>query len=257
MSPRPDLPTNPLVVALDTADLGRATRLTERLARHVGLAKVGLELYSAHGPASVEATAAHAPVFLDVKLHDIPTTVGRAAKVLGRLGVALLTVHASGGPAMVAAAAEGLGAGADESGAPAPLVIAVTVLTSLSDGDLADVGQEAAGDQVPRLARLAVAAGAAGVVCAPRDLGAVRDAIGDGPVVVTPGIRPTGSGHDDHARAATPAEALDAGADLLVVGRPITAADDPVAAAARILDRIGGRAGARRTERGRRHHERP
>ncbi len=251
MSTRPDLPANPLAVALDTSDLGDATRLIEQLARHVGLAKVGLELFAAHGPGAVAAVSAHAPVFLDVKLHDIPTTVERAASVLGRLGVALLTVHASGGQTMVAAAKEGLAAGADGAGGPPPLVIAVTALTSLSDADLAAVGQATAGEQVPRLARLAVEAGADGVVCAPRDLGAVREAIGDGPVVVTPGIRPAGTGHDDHARAATPVEALDDGADLLVVGRPITAADDPVAAAAGILEELGGRAGAGRTDAGR------
>jgi orotidine-5'-phosphate decarboxylase len=234
----PRLPANPLIVALDTDDLDAAVGLVGDLERHVGMAKVGLELFSSHGPGAVRAVADHAPVFLDVKLHDIPTTVERSARVLGRLGVSLLTVHASGGPAMIAAAATGLAAGADEVGHPAPLLVAVTVLTSLSDGDLAAAGQAVVAEQVPRLARLASSAGADGVVCAPRDLAAVRDAIGVEPVVVTPGIRPPGAVHDDHARAATPAQALADGADLLVVGRPITAAPNPVAAASAILDDV-------------------
>lgn len=227
--------TNPLIVALDLADLEEATALAARLAHRVGSVKVGLELFSAYGPDAVDAVAAHAPVFLDMKLHDIPNQVGRTARVLGRLGVSLLTVHASGGPAMVTAAAEGLAAGADEAGRPRPLLVAVTVLTSLTDADLDLVGQRPAGEQAPRLARLAVEAGAHGVVCAPRDLPVVRSTIGTEPVVVTPGIRPSGSGHDDHARATTPAHAIADGADLLVVGRPITAAEDPVAAAEGIL----------------------
>lgn len=231
----PETPANPLIVALDLPDLEEASALAARLARHVGLVKVGLELFSAHGPHAVTELAAHAPVFLDVKLHDIPHQVGRAARVLGGLGVSILTVHASGGRAMVAAAADGLAAGADAAGHPPPLLVAVTALTSLSDDDLDSVGQGTAGEQVPRLAELAVAAGADGVVCAPRDLGQVRAVLGSGPVVVTPGIRPSGTDHDDHARGASPSQAVAAGADLLVVGRPITTAEDPVAAAQAIL----------------------
>jgi orotidine-5'-phosphate decarboxylase len=162
-------------------------------------------------------------VFLDLKLHDIPTTVERAAARLADLGVGLLTVHASGGPAMVAAAVAGLG----EAGR----ILAVTVLTSMSDDDLAATNQPPAATQVPALAAMAVGAGAPGLVCAPRDLAAVRGAVGSGVVLVVPGIRPAGSGDDDHARAATPAAAVADGADLLVIGRPITRAADPVAAA--------------------------
>lgn len=216
-----------LAVALDVPDPREAERLAAALAGHVGWCKVGLELYSAGGPQVVAAIARHAPVFLDLKLHDIPATVGRAAASVGDLGVGLLTVHATGGPAMLEAAVEGLG--------DAGTVLAVTVLTSMSDGDLAAVQQPAAAVQVPHLARLAVDAGVPGLVCAAPDLRAVRDAVGASPLLVTPGIRPTGTSADDQVRVATPAAAVADGADLLVVGRPITRAADPVAAADAIV----------------------
>jgi orotidine-5'-phosphate decarboxylase len=223
--------TNPLIVALDVPTLDEAEDLARALSGEVGHLKVGLELFGAHGPEAVRRIAAHAPVFLDLKLHDIPTTVGRAARVLGGLGVQMLTVHATGAGPMVAAAVEGLAAG----GSPDALVLAVTVLTSMSDDDLASVAQPGAQEQVPRLARVATAAGAQGLVCAPRDLTAVRAAVGPDTVLVTPGVRPAGGGTDDHARAATPAEATAAGADHLVVGRPVTRATDPVADARAIV----------------------
>jgi orotidine-5'-phosphate decarboxylase len=212
-----------IVVALDVPTLGEATDLATALAGEVGWLKVGLELFAAEGPAAVRAIAAHAPVFLDLKLHDIPATVERAAGRIASLGAALLTVHASGGPEMVAAAVRGLGDGGQ--------VLAVTVLTSMSDDDLAAAGQSAAAVQVPALARMAVEAGAPGLVCAAPDLAAVRDAVGPTVRLVTPGIRPSGAAVDDQVRVATPASAVADGADLLVVGRPITRADDPVAAA--------------------------
>jgi orotidine-5'-phosphate decarboxylase len=211
-----------IVVALDVPTLDEAITLADVLAGHVGWFKVGLELFSAHGPEAVAAIRERGPVFLDVKLHDIPTTVERAAKRIAGLGVGLVTVHASGGSTMVRAAVEGLG----DAGA----VLAVTVLTSMSDTDLAAVNAPVAQIQVPAMARLAVDAGAPGLVCAPRDLRLVRDAVGPRPLLVVPGIRPAGAGDDDHARAAAPAAAVSDGADLLVVGRPITRADDPVAA---------------------------
>jgi orotidine-5'-phosphate decarboxylase len=223
-----------ICVALDVPTLDEAEALARRLAGEVGVFKVGLELFGAHGPEAVRAIAQHGPVFLDVKLHDIPTTVERAAQRLGALGVALLTVHAGGGAPMVRAAVEGLAAG----GAGGGRVLAVTVLTSMSDDDLASVNAPAAATQVPALARLAVDAGAPGLVCAPRDLGRVREEVGTSPMVVTPGIRPAGSGDDDHARAATPGAAIGDGADLLVVGRPITRAADPVDAARRVAAEI-------------------
>lgn len=218
---------NPLIAALDTADLGELERFAAALGPHVGYLKVGLQAYTAHGPAAVAAAAAWAPVFLDVKLHDIPTTVAGAARAAARLGVDLLTVHAAGGPAMVAAAVEA---------APAVRILAVTVLTSLDDATLADLGQGPASEQVPRLASLAVAAGAAGVVCAPTEARVVRAAIGPTGLVVTPGIRLAGADTDDQARVATPRAAIDAGATHLVVGRPLTQAGDPAGAAQAILE---------------------
>ncbi len=214
---------NPIIVALDVPRLDDAVALARDLQGHVGWFKVGLELFAAHGPEAVTAIRPFGPIFLDVKLHDIPTTVERAAERLAGLDVGLLTVHASGGPTMVAAAVTGLG--------DAGRVLAVTVLTSTSDAELAAMGMDAAATQVPRMARLAVDAGAPGLVCAPRDVAAVRAEVGPDVLLVTPGVRPAGGDDEDHARAATPAEALAAGADLLVIGRPITRADDPVAAA--------------------------
>lgn len=222
---------NPLVVALDLPDLAGAADLAARLAGEVGGFKIGLELFAGHGPAAVERVAAAGAVFLDLKLHDIATTVRRAARRLRDLPVWAVTVHATGGPAMVAAARAGL-----DGGSRRPLVVAVTVLTSLSDADLARLGMPPAAEQVPRLARLAVDAGADGLVCAPDDLPAVRATVGDGPVVVVPAVRPPGTAADEHARSATPAQALAAGADRLVVGRPVTRAADPVRAARAVLD---------------------
>lgn len=212
-----------LAVALDVETLDEAEGLAARLSGHVGVFKVGLELFSAHGPEAVRRIGTHGPVFLDLKLHDIPTTVRRATARLATLGVDHLTVHASGGPAMVEAAVEGLG----EHGT----VLAVTVLTSLSAHDLQAVGLDAVEESVPRLAALATGAGAGGVVCAAPDLAAVRSAVAAGAELVTPGIRPAGAGDDDQSRVATPARAVRDGATLLVVGRPITRAEDPVAAA--------------------------
>lgn len=230
---RPD----PLVVALDTADLDRLSSLAAAVGPHVGCLKVGLEAYTAHGPTAVAAAAAHAAVFLDLKLHDIPATAGAAAAAAAELGVSLLTVHAAGGETMVRAAVENAG--------PHTSVLAVTVLTSLDDAGLASVGQPVASEQVPRLAALAVSAGAEGVVCAPDEIAAVRAAVGDQPLVVTPGVRPAGADPHDHARAMAPRTALDAGADVLVVGRPITDAPDP-AVAARELRAEAGAAGRSR-----------
>ena len=223
-------PHERLAVALDVPTLDEAEELARRLAGEVGWFKVGLELFSAHGPQAIAAIESYGPVFLDVKLHDIPTTVERAARRIAGLGVGLLTIHASGGPTMVRAAVEGLGT----SGR----VLAVTVLTSTSDDELAGMNIPPADRQVPHLAELAVDAGAAGIVCAPRDLGAVRGVVGAEPLVVTPGIRPADGDVDDHARAATPTAAVQGGADLLVVGRPITRSNVPVEAARRIVQEL-------------------
>lgn len=230
----------PIAVALDVPTLDEAVELAAVLTDEVAVCKVGLELFGAHGPEAVARIREQAPVFLDLKLHDIPTTVGRAARVLGRLGVAMVTVHASGAAPMISAAVEGLQAGHEEAGhdGDPPIVLAVTVLTSMSDRDLASTGAPAAGQQVPALASLAVEAGAQGLVCAPTDVAVVRAAVGTDVTLVTPGVRPSWAQADDQARVATPAEALGAGADLLVVGRPITRADDPAGAARRIGDEL-------------------
>jgi orotidine-5'-phosphate decarboxylase len=229
MGPEPPnlAPRERLVVALDVPTLEEASALARLLEGHVGWFKVGLELFVAHGPAAVTAIAAHGPVFLDLKLHDIPTTVARAVSSAVRLDVALLTIHTAGGSAMMRAAREAAG--------DALRLLGVTVLTSTSDPELAALGSDPAVVQVPRLARLAAEAGIHGLVCAPTDLGGVRAAVGSQTLLVTPGIRALPSASDDHARALSAPEAVRAGADLLVVGRPITRASDPVAAAVGIV----------------------
>jgi orotidine-5'-phosphate decarboxylase len=174
----------------------------------------------------VAALRPRAPIFLDLKLHDIPTTVGRAAGNAGRLGPAMLTVHALGGPAMVEAAVRESAAGAKDAGFDPPAVIAVTVLSSIGGESLASPAS---------LAYEAVAAGAAGVTVSGDDVRTVREVLGDEPIVVVPGVRPAGAGTNDHARVVTPHEALAAGADYVVVGRPITDSNDPAAAARAVL----------------------
>lgn len=221
--------TSPLIVALDTADAARLETLAAAVAPHAGHLKVGLEAFAALGPAAVAAASARLPVFLDLKLHDIPNTVRGAAAAAADLSVAMLTVHASGGPAMIAAAA---------TAAPDVAVLAVTVLTSLDDDELALLGHPPSGEQVPRLARLAMENGAAGIVCSPHEIESVREAVGSGPSIVVPGVRPVGEGIDDQSRTATPADALAAGATHLVIGRPITRSDDPGAACRQILKEL-------------------
>jgi orotidine-5'-phosphate decarboxylase len=223
-------PPNPLIVALDTSDLDVAVGMAGRLAGRVGMVKAGLELFTAHGPKAVLGLGEHAPVFLDLKLHDIPTTAGRAARNAGRLGVRMVTVHALGGPNMVRAAVDGAAEGAGVAGVPPPDVVAVTVLSSLA---------EAAGASPASLAFEAVTAGAAGAVVSGDDVEVVREALGDRPVLVVPGIRPAGHGSNDHVRVLTPSEAMDAGATYVVVGRPITEAADPAAAAEAVLREVG------------------
>lgn len=217
---------NPLIAALDTADLGRVERLATALGPHVAFLKIGLEAFAAHGPAATAAAARHAPVFCDLKLHDIPNTVAGAAAAVARLGVEFLTVHTSGGPAMIAAAVKA---------APDVAVLGVTVLTSLDDAVLASVGQPPATEQVPRLAVIAMDAGARGVVCAPTDVAVVRAAVGPDALLVVPGIRPRGARQGDQARVATPKAAMKAGADFLVVGRPLIGSKDPATAARTLL----------------------
>jgi orotidine-5'-phosphate decarboxylase len=221
---------NPLIVALDTSDPDAAAAFAERLRGLAGMVKVGLELFTAAGPDAVRGIRHHAPVFLDLKLHDIPNTVERAARNVGALRVDLLTVHALGGSDMVRAAVAGAMEGALAASAPPPGIIAITVLSSLAGEDLASPAS---------LAFEAVSAGARGVVVSGEDVEDVRTALGPEPLLLVPGIRPQGFGSNDHARVLTPRAALEKGADYLVVGRPITEATDPAAAARAVLRECG------------------
>ena len=218
-----------LALVLDVDDLEVARRLAQTLRPWFGVAKVGLELFSAAGPDAIETMAELGyEVFADLKLHDIPTTVGRASRVLGSLGATYVTMHAFGGVDMLRAGVEGLAEGADLAGLPVPTALAVTVLTS--DGG-------APPHILPKRVGLALEAGCGGLVCAVSDVAEARR-LGPDLLIVTPGIRPAGSPTHDQARAATPQEAFAAGADLLVIGRAVTAADDPVLAAAALVESL-------------------
>jgi len=226
---RPAHAAERLIAALDVAQAAPAAALAKALAGRVGLVKVGLELFVAAGPAGVAHVAeAGLPLFLDLKLHDIPNTVAGAVRSASALGVAMLTLHAAGGAAMMSAAREA----AEAASGSRPLLLAVTVLTSLREPDLAALGLAGPAEAaVLRLARLALDSGADGLVCSAREVAALREAFGPAPALVVPGVRPAGAPADDQARTATPREAVAAGADWLVVGRPLTRADNPVAAA--------------------------
>jgi orotidine-5'-phosphate decarboxylase len=225
----PDQVRQKLALALDVDDLVVALRLARDLRPWFGTAKVGLELFSAVGPDAVSALSELGyDVFCDLKLHDIPNTVSKAARVLGALGASYLTLHASGGGAMLRAGVDGLAAGAAEAGLEPPIALGVTVLTS--DGG-------APPHILPKRVAEAIEGGCGGIVCAASD---VREARQYAPRlrIVVPGIRPAGVAAHDQARAATPRDAVDAGADLLVIGRAVTAAEDPVAAAAAVAAEI-------------------
>lgn len=226
MIPRP---VNPLVVALDVSDLDRAETLAAQLSGGAGMLKVGLELFWANGPDAVRRVAPHGPVFVDSKLHDIPNTVERAAANIARLGVAMLNVHALGGEAMMAAAVRGAARGADEAGVAAPLVLAVTVLSSLAGEEFASPAS---------LAFEAREAGAGGVVVSGDDVETVRQVCGEEFCLVVPGVRPSGSNGHDQVRILTPEEAVERGADYLVVGRPITESGDPAGVARSIISSV-------------------
>jgi orotidine-5'-phosphate decarboxylase len=219
-----------LIVAIDTADLGRAASWAAATAPHVALFKVGLEFFLAHGAAGVRALAGR-PIFLDLKLHDIPNTVAGGVRAVLPLAPRMLTVHAGGGAAMISAARNA----AEARGSDRPIILAVTVLTSLDADALAETGVIGSpAEQVLRLGRLALSAGADGLVCSPQEVAMLRQALGPGPKLVVPGIRPAGSAVGDQARVMTPRDAVAAGADWIVVGRPITEAPDPQAVAAAI-----------------------
>ena len=214
---------NPIFVALDTPSLERARSLAELVRGEAGGVKLGLEFFSANGPAGVAAIAkVGLPIFLDLKLHDIPNTVAKAVEALAALEPAVMTVHAAGGRAMLEAA--------KSAASPRTKVVAVTVLTSLDGGDLQSIGViSEPREQVERLANLAKASGVDGIVCSGAEVAAARAAWPEGYFVV-PGVRPVGGDVSDQKRVVTPRQALDDGASMLVIGRPITGASDPAAA---------------------------
>ena len=226
-----------LIIALDVPSATEARTVVDALGDAVAFYKVGLELFIADGEATLAMLRERGKrVFLDLKLHDIPRTVERAVGSAARFGVDLLTIHACGGKAMIAAAASAASAAPNP-----PKILAVTVLTSLDNSDLADigVGRDAVA-QVDALGRLAVESGADGLVCSPKEVGRLRVALGPTPYLVTPGIRPAGGALGDQKRVATPADAVRDGASGIVVGRPVVQAPDPRAAALAILDEMRG-----------------
>jgi len=222
-------PRDRLVVALDVSAREEILRLVDDLHDAVGVFKIGLQAFVANGPSIVrEVVARNARVFLDLKIHDIPNTARHAIAEAASLGATIATVHASGGEAMLRACAH-----------DSLLVLGVTVLTSLDDAELQRIGfSGSALDNAVRLARLAQSAGLRGVVSSPQEIAAIRDACGRDFVILTPGIRPRGADAGDQRRTMTPREAIDAGADYIVVGRPITSAADPRSAAQRIVEEM-------------------
>ena len=224
-------PRDRLIVALDRSDRDEILALADSLSDAVGMFKVGLQAFVANGPAIVREVAARGPVFLDLKLHDIPNTASHAAAEAGTQGATLLTVHASGGVAMMQACRA--------STAASTRLLGVTILTSLGADDLAQIGFE--GDPLRnavRLARLAMVAGLDGVVASPLEIEAIRAACGEGPLIVVPGIRSSGEQAADQRRTMTAGDAVGRGASYIVVGRPIIAAQDPRVAAMRLVDEI-------------------
>ena len=230
----PSSPKDRLAVALDLPSEREALHLVDRLGNTCRWFKVGMELYYAAGNSIVQKLRDRGfDIFLDLKLHDIPTTVAGAVRSATEAGATLLTVHASGGRAMMTAAAEAA------SAPGSPRLLAVTVLTSMDASELAGIGITASpADQVLRLAKLAQASGIDGMVCSPEEVAVLRKQTGPDTLLVIPGIRPTGTAVEDQKRIATPAQAIAAGASMLVVGRPITRAADPAAAAQAILEEI-------------------
>lgn len=220
-----------LIVALDDPDLESSEGLAKDLAGRVAACKIGSTLFAEHGPEAIFAIGRHAPVFCDLKLHDIPAQVKNAAGVLAKHGIWMITAHASGGREMFEAAVRGAG--------PSVIVAGVTVVTSMSESGLESVGQ---GDDVTaqavRLGRIAVEAGARALICSGREIEALRSEFGPDVLLVVPGVRPAGSASEDQERIVTPSQAASAGADYIVVGRPITASQDPIAAADQILSEL-------------------
>ena len=229
-----------VVFAMDVAHFEDAQRFVRLLRNRIGLFKVGKQLFTHAGPKVLDMIRQHGQrAFLDLKFHDIPNTVAKASQEATRLEVAMFNVHALGGLEMMKAAVQATRDKAKELGTRKPLLLGVTVLTSLDDQSLRQVGIEGSVEEaVSRLARLAVEAGMDGVVASPREIGLIRKACGQDFVVVTPGVRPATVAQDDQRRVLTPGDAIKAGADYLVIGRPIQHAPDPVEAVERIVEEI-------------------
>ena len=234
-------PANPIFVAIDTTSLDAAQHVAHRVTPYVGGIKLGLEFFYAHGPDGLRRMADHGlPIFLDAKLHDIPNTVAGAVRAITALPVTYVTLHASGGQAMLQAARTAADETAHRLHTERPRLLGVTVLTSLDSHDLHAIGQDpAAHHQVDRLAFLAVEAGIDGVVCSAHETAHLRGRFATNIRLVVPGIRPAWETADDQKRVTTPAQAVQDGADVLVIGRPITRATDPAQAAARIGEELG------------------
>ena len=236
-------PKDRVFAAIDTPDTARAAQLVAALRGEVGGIKIGNELFTAQGPEGVRALAGAARLFLDLKFHDIPNTVAGAVRSATRLRPFCLTLHVAGGRAMMEAAARAAREAAEELEVARPKLLGITVLTSLDGSDLEAAGQRGpVAEQVRRLAGLAQDAGLDGVVCSPREIAVVRADRGPEFILLVPGIRPAWAASGDQKRVTTPAEAIAAGADFLVIGRPITAQDDPRAAARRIAEELTGAA---------------
>jgi orotidine-5'-phosphate decarboxylase len=242
-------PQDRLIFALDAPGVEEALSWVDRLSGSVGMFKVGKELFTSAGPAIVERIRQKGGrVFLDLKFHDIPNTVARAGEAAVALGVEMFNVHASGGSRMIRETVQAAAASAAKRGVGCPIVLAVTVLTSLNDQDLAEIGfEKTADDLVLHLAKMARQAGASGVVASPRDILALRRTLGDDFLIVTPGIRASDEKvADDQKRTLSALEAISAGADYIVVGRPIRQAQDPLEACRRIIREIADGLEARR-----------
>jgi len=240
-TPTPHPNASPIYCALDTVDVVEATLLAKKLVGTVGGVKLGLEYFSRNGAGGFNAVAETGmPIFLDLKFHDIPNTVAGAIRAVAPLSPKILTVHTLGGPDMLRRAADTAAEEAEKLGQNKPSVIGVTILTSMDDADLGAIGVASkVQDQVLRLAELALSSGLDGVVCSPMEIAAVRAAVGPEFRLVVPGIRPAGSAAEDQKRVMTPMAACEAGADILVIGRPITRAADPAAAAGAINESLG------------------
>lgn len=224
---------NPIICALDTKELSQAKKICEELKPYIGMVKLGLEFFTINGPDGVrEITASGVPVFLDLKFHDIPNTVAEAVKSAIRLGVQIITIHTLGGKDMMQAAARAATEEAKKNNIERPIIVGVTVLTSMDEDDLQAIGiNKGPKEQVEILAKLAKESGLDGIVCSPHEVETVKALCGNGFKTVVPGIRPESAATDDQKRVMTPKKAVTKGADYLVIGRPITKAENPVESA--------------------------